>query len=275
MAPSFISLPPEIISMILTYLPPEDVLRIGLTYKRLNILSLSPIGCCHNSEIRYIMIEKRNLASPVSSSIIMSLASSAQELNIHPFALSSFDILLNLRRSPLGAEWKASSESLQSIIPFILIPIAACKLQVGGLNISARLLTRDVRCIIPSLLPPRLRCSSSLTQRPALYDFTSETCIFGGNLKNVTIPLLKRLAFVMEEYEEKDLKDFLLRHAKTLVTVDLGSFMTKNPIKKRPIVQFVIEELQVPCLLGVEKNGSDHHEALHCRDDDDDAGLWN
>ncbi|KAK2666785.1 Nucleoporin [Fusarium oxysporum f. sp. vasinfectum] len=37
------------------------------------------------------------------------------------------------------------------------------------------------------------------------------------------MPLLKRLAFVMEEYEEKELKDFLLRHAKTLVTVDLDT----------------------------------------------------
>ncbi|KAJ0134631.1 hypothetical protein HZ326_22321 [Fusarium oxysporum f. sp. albedinis] len=303
MAPSLISLPPEVISMIFSDLLLEDVLRIGLTCRLLNSLAHSLFVRCFYLDTRYIMVEKRDLVNLVTLSTVPRLTTSVQKLNIHSFALSPFEKLPNPQRSPPWAELGASSKFIQSIVPFILLTLAGCKLQVGGLNISTRLLAQNARCVSPSLLPPRLECppvtnlccfhlcvdekfsnrislDKSLHQIPALSDFTLETYSeistnrLAGILRNVTIPLLRRFTLVMVGCEEGELEDYLIRHAKTLRELDLARFVPNGDKHRRRIAQSIIENLQVLRLsLDNEswhsENGGDRHDSFNCH-----QGVW-
>lgn len=281
--------------MIFSDLLLKDILRIRLTCRLLNRLAHSLFVHCFYLDTRCVMVEKRDLVNLATLSTVPRLTTSVQKLNIHSFALSLFEKLPIPQRSELGA----SSKLIQSIISFILLTLAACKLQVGGLNISTRLLAQNTRCISPSLLPPRLECppvtnlccfhlcvdekfsnrislDKSLHQIPALSDFTLETSTGRsvGILRNVTIPLLRRFTLVMVGCQEGELEDYLTRHAKTLRELDLARFVPNGDKHRHRIAQSIIENLQVLRLsLDNEswhsENGGDRHDSFNCH-----QGVW-
>ncbi|KAF5965059.1 hypothetical protein FCOIX_13126 [Fusarium coicis] len=273
MAPSLISLPHEMIFMIFSDLLREDVFRVRLTCRLLNSLADSLFARFFYSDTRYAAAEKRALVKLATISAVPRLATTARQLIIHSFAHSHFQKLPNPRRSSPLAELKASSEFIQSITPFILT-VPAGKLQVGGLNTSTRLLSRNSRCISPIPLPPQLKCppvtnlccfhlsineklsnkislDKSLRRIPAPFDFAPETYRktptkrSAGILGNVTIPMLRRFTLVGAGCRERELEDYLVRHAKTLRELDLGRFVPNGDKHRRLVAQTIIEKMQV------------------------------
>ncbi|SCV61339.1 uncharacterized protein FFFS_15908 [Fusarium fujikuroi] len=300
MAPSLISLPPEMISMILSDLPRADVLHIRLTCTLLNNLAHALFVRYPYLDTRNIMVEKGDQVNLITLSPVSRLTRPVQKLNLHSFLLSPFKKLSSQQRSPPWAELRATSRSTQSIIPFILT-ISACKLQMGEINNSTRVLAQNFRCISPCLLLNRLErfpvanlCSfhlcvderfskrisldKSLRQIPALSDFSletyNETSRTTGILYNVTIPLLKKFTLVGVGCQERELEDYLVRHAKTLRKSDLGRFVPNGDEHGRSIAQTIIENLQV-FHLSLNSEGwqpedrGDRHDSLKCH-----QGVW-
>lgn len=286
--------------MILSDLPRADVLHIRLTCRLLNNLAHALFVRCSYLDTRNIMVEKRDVVNLLTLSTVSRLTRLVQKPNLHSFVLSLYQKLSSQQRSPPWAEMRAKSRSTQSMIPFIPT-ISACKLQMGEINNSTRLFAQNARCFIPCLLLHRLEClpvvnlcsfhlyvdqrfskrislDKSLRQIPALSDFSletyDETSRSTGILCNVTIPLLKRFTLVGVGCQERELEDYLVRHAKTLRELDLGRFVPNGDEHGCSIAQTIIENLQV-FHLSLDSKGwqsedrGDRHDSLKCH-----QGVW-